>query len=127
MKRCSTCKREKSITQFSVYFHKYQKRKYVRSYCIECKRKYQRKWKRKNPSKNLQYSYKWIAKNRKKFLAHQRVQNAIRSGKLMRKNCEKCERSGHAHHDDYNKPLIVRWLCNKHHKQIHNGKSNSKN
>nr|DAD85891.1 MAG TPA: hypothetical protein [Siphoviridae sp. ctGdK3] len=24
-----------------------------------------------------------------------------------------------AHHDDYSKPLQVRWLCRRHHKQLH--------
>jgi hypothetical protein len=45
---------------------------------------------------------------------------AIRSGKLVRGLCEVCGAAKpEAHHDDYSKPLDVRWLCSKHHKQLH--------
>jgi len=45
---------------------------------------------------------------------------AIKNGKLIPQPCEKCGFNGkasngrnlvHAHHDDYSKPLEVRWLC----------------
>ncbi|MGL5551487.1 MAG: hypothetical protein ACRDCV_04165 [Plesiomonas shigelloides] len=49
------------------------------------------------------------------------VQRAIRSGKLHRMPCEECGSTDnvHAHHDDYLKPLNVRWLCAAHHSQWH--------
>lgn len=42
------------------------------------------------------------------------VNNAIKSGVLKRSDkCEQCDGSENieAHHDDYNKPMSVRWLC----------------
>lgn len=49
--------------------------------------------------------------------------NAIRTGKLVRKPCEVCgEAKSEAHHDDYTKPLDVRWLCRVHHME-HHGKT----
>ena len=46
--------------------------------------------------------------------------NAIRDGKLVKQPCEVCgAKKVHAHHDDYAKPLDVRWLCPKHHMQWH--------
>ena len=49
-----------------------------------------------------------------------KVQQAIRRGELRRKPCEVCgNRKSHGHHDDYSKPLTVRWLCAKHHQQHH--------
>lgn len=49
------------------------------------------------------------------------VQKAITSGKLTRQPCSVCgsEENIEAHHDDYDKPLEVRWLCSLHHKEHH--------
>lgn len=45
------------------------------------------------------------------------VGHAIRDGKLTKQPCEGCgtAKRVHAHHEDYNKPLEVRWLCAKCH------------
>ena len=51
--------------------------------------------------------------------AHRLVHRAITSGKLERQDCEICQSSAHAHHDDYGLPLKVRWLCRNHHTQWH--------
>ena len=46
---------------------------------------------------------------------------AIQQGYLTRSPCEVCctKEDVQAHHDDYNKPLDVRWLCRKHHQEHH--------
>lgn len=61
--------------------------------------------------------------------AHDIVEKAIKRGALVPKSeCEICGSSGafkdgrnsiQAHHDDYNKPLEVRWLCQKCHHNWH--------
>jgi len=47
--------------------------------------------------------------------------NAIRDKRLLKiANCETCgDPSKEAHHDDYNYPLQVRWLCIPCHKEWH--------
>lgn len=52
--------------------------------------------------------------------ARQLVAEALRSGRLKKRPCEKCgSRNVHAHHEDYSRPLVVKWLCEEHHRQIH--------
>lgn len=46
--------------------------------------------------------------------------NGIQRGKITRQPCEVCgEPNAQAHHDDYSKPLEVRWLCPQHHAEVH--------
>lgn len=48
------------------------------------------------------------------------VFRAKRNGTLKPQPCEVCrDEEVHAHHDDYSKPLEVRWLCRRHHGQTH--------
>lgn len=60
---------------------------------------------------------------KKKANARSVLKMALRRGTLWRKPCEVCSHyETQAHHDDYDKPLEVRWLCEKHHLK-HHGKS----
>lgn len=48
------------------------------------------------------------------------ARKAIKKGLLVRQPCEICGALRvDAHHEDYSKPLQVRWLCRKHHRQRH--------
>lgn len=53
--------------------------------------------------------------------AHDAVRRAIKRGELTRQACERCASTDRveAHHDDYGKPLDIRWLCDPCHKQEH--------
>lgn len=62
----------------------------------------------------------WRSRSPRGTAAHNAVTRALRSGKLVRQPCEVCgDPKTHAHHDDYLKPLAVRWLCTPHHKAWH--------
>lgn len=78
---------------------------------------------------NVRYKKRYKENNREKIIAQTAVSNAIRDGRLVRGNCVMCELNGivnftkiEGHHEDYNKPLDVVWVCRKHHQHIHNGK-----
>lgn len=46
---------------------------------------------------------------------------ALAKGELVRQSCEVCGSRHYveAHHDDYARPLDVRWLCKSHHRKHH--------
>lgn len=63
---------------------------------------------------------KWALKNKEKRRCHHIVNNAVRDGKLSRQSCEVCgSEKSEAHHEDYSRPLYVKWLCKKHHMERH--------
>ena len=50
--------------------------------------------------------------------------NAVRDGRLIPQPCQICGATKvEAHHDDYSKPLEVRWLCRIHHMEHHGKRS----
>lgn len=61
----------------------------------------------------------YTARNPIKRVAVNAVASAIKSGRINRQLCEQCGRKAQAHHDDYSKPLDVRWLCTTHHREWH--------
>lgn len=64
----------------------------------------------------------WRRANMAKYTAHLAVQRALVSGALQRQGCEVCGNPVvDAHHDRYDQPLAVRWLCRRHHVRLHHG------
>ena len=57
----------------------------------------------------------------KKYFAHNWINNAIRDGRLAKQTSCECGSDFHVegHHDDYDKPTEVRWLCAVCHKRWH--------
>lgn len=57
-----------------------------------------------------------------KHSARSKLNHEVRSGRMIRPDfCSECGQCGiiHGHHDDYSKPLDVRWLCFPHHREWH--------
>jgi len=78
------------------------------AYCKECHARYGREWRKLHPLTPDQ---------RHKMNARSYAHVYLKRGKLKRGVCEVegCENSAEMHHDDYDKPLEVRWLCRHHH------------
>lgn len=62
----------------------------------------------------------WRQEDRRRAAAHSAVARAVRKGELVPQPCVDCgSLSVVAHHEDYDKPLDVVWLCQACHKQHH--------
>lgn len=73
---------------------------------------------KRNASKRREYD---LSRDKIKVRDRAILRDNIYRGKIQRMPCEVCgETKSHAHHDDYSKPLQVKWLCPKHHKELHN-------
>lgn len=104
------------------------KKKYEEAHPLETRtyrREYSRKYYHDNLDKSREQARNWEKANLKRLkniygYAHQIFQKAIDSGEIQKQPCEICgEDKAEAHHDDYNKPLEVRWLCRNCHKEWH--------
>lgn len=85
----------------------------------EYQKEYNRQWRKENGFHN---EVEWKINNPQKVKAQYKAQYAIRIGKLRRKPCEVCrDENVQAHHDNYKKPLEVRWLCPLCHRNEHLG------
>lgn len=73
----------------------------------------------KEPCKQNSFE-SWKINNPLKIRAHKIVYSAKRNGTLVEQPCERCGNERvHAHHEDYNFPLDVMWLCLSCHVQRH--------
>ncbi len=128
-KQCFKCNVVKPLTEF--YKHPMMKDGRLGK-CKECNKKdvranrkvkvdYYRKYDIERGNRQTrEYRLKHAADYPLMYKAQNMVSNAIRDKRLFREPCETCGvTKTHAHHDDYSKPLNVRWLCIPHHSQWH--------
>lgn len=131
-KTCFKCRVTKPITEFYAHPQMWDGRL---NKCKECTKRdvsenyranihhyveYERKRFKKTERKEAARRYLRERRPTEKRIANQKASYAIRSGALIRKPCEVCGAiKTEAHHDDYSKPLDVRWLCRKHHLEHH--------
>lgn len=129
MKKCFKCGEAKKLAEF--YRHKAMADGHLNK-CKACAkidagahrlenlekiRAYDR---RRGNRQSKEYLDKYRIKFPMKYKAKTMVNNSVRDGKLFSEPCEICgTEKTVAHHDNYAKPLNVRWLCQAHHKQWH--------
>lgn len=104
-KVCRGCGKRLSISEFGVA----ARDGYPNSRCKVCVVRY--------------YADRSRLEARTKRPARQAVARALRDGRLVKQSCEVCgEAKTEAHHDDYDRWLDVRWLCPKHHRELHSAR-----
>lgn len=136
MKKCFKCHSLKPLSEF--YKHPKMADGHLGK-CKECTKKDVKQHRFENDSvreydrkrgsrRSYEKTKEYRENNPKKYAAHVAVGNAVRDGKLIKASC--CEDCGsnfalNAHHDNYNFPLEVRWLCSRcHHKwHVENGEA----
>jgi hypothetical protein len=107
----------KACTKLDVFLHRQENLEKIRAYD-------RARGNRQSPD----YAKEYRAKYPNKYKAHTIVGNAIRDGKLFPEPCCECGNpKANAHHDDYAKPLNVRWLCSACHSQWHSMFGEAKN
>jgi len=134
MKTCFKCKTEKPLTEF--YKHSRMADGHLNK-CKECTKHDVSKHRSENLEKiraydrergkiperikaNTEITRAWRREDSRRTAAHSAVGRAIRTGDLVRQPCVRCgEAKSLAHHEDYDKPLDVMWLCQPCHKQRH--------
>lgn len=103
----------KTKEEYNKYYTEYRQKnlKKLRAY----NREYNKKWRKENGYHNEINSQKRYPE---KVKARSIINNLIYTGKLIRGNCAICDKpKGQAHHEDYNQPLKIIWLCPVHHRE----------
>jgi hypothetical protein len=124
-KRCTVCLMVKPLGEF----HRDRNLKSgFRGHCRVCQSNYYRRWYEQNGRErydaNAAKKRKSVARHRLRYPEKARarwlIQQRLARGTLTRQPCEVCgDPKTDAHHDDYSKPLDVRWLCRAHHAELH--------
>lgn len=142
-KVCNKCLLKKEISLFCRHKKAKDGHNTICKICVQKRREEYRKENREHVrALEREYVERGIKKNDplyhknyrekypKKFKAKVMILNAINRGAMKRETiCSKCNCSGliHAHHDDYNYPLSVRWLCPLCHAAWHKENGEGKN
>lgn len=113
---CFKCESIKGLTVGTTDFRS-DGTKRTRYICRPCNAEKKRKERLRNPTAEYRAIAKYRAKNPDKVKARE-----LAKKKIPLKPCDVCgEVKSIRHHEDYSKPLEVRFLCALHHKQLHAG------
>ncbi len=86
-----------------------------------------KRWRKNNPDMVREELRRWCRANPEKKRAYNElIHHKTRKGLLVPVTCSSCGlicKKLQAHHDDYSKPLEVRWVCHSCHLKIHGKKT----
>ena len=121
LNKCKECAKKDVKINYIVnkdYYKEYDKERDK----TEKRRSMRKEYAKNNPEKIREIKRRWARKNKHKRNAQSKARRAVLSGLLVKPNkCSKCGNKAkiEAHHEDYNKPLDVIWLCNSCHTKEH--------
>jgi hypothetical protein len=120
LNKCKECTKEdtkKNRLAKIEHYRSYDRMRGSQPHRVQARKEYQETDAYKaSHTKSLKKQYELHPKKR---VARYAVSNAIRDGRLEKQPCFVCGQNAEAHHPDYDRPLDVVWLCDKHHKEAH--------
>lgn len=123
LNKCIPCVKSRVHKHREVHLEKireYDKKRAKKPHRVQARKDYQQTEAGKLSKKRAMAAY--LKRHPMVYAAHVITGNAIRDGKLFpQASCSACNSTEkiEGHHDDYTKPLEVRWLCEKCHKRWH--------
>lgn len=70
--------------------------------------------------RNWRKTHPLSEEQRFKMIVRSKTKMRIKRGLLIKYPCEICgNKEVEAHHEDYNQPYIITWLCRMHHLRLH--------
>lgn len=111
LRQCKQCSHEKYLYRVSIPEN------------VAAMQNASNNWKKKNPEKHARLAREYRERNKEKTLAQNKLNYAIRKGRIQRQPCEVCGTTEkvHAHHKSYAPEdwYNVRWMCFLCHKIKH--------
>lgn len=124
---CKECRKEANRLNRrnkKEYYREYDRRRSRRQDRVDARRRYQEYMKSEKPNEwnvmRYETNKKYRQKNKIKIKAWSLLDYHVKNGDIKRGLCAVCgDQKTEGHHPDYNYPLSVIWLCDKHHKEEH--------
>ena len=120
LNKCKECCKGDTKSNYQknkVYYAEYDRLRLDDEKRKAAKKEYSRKLRITNPGKVLEYHRKY---DKNKKAASGKLNKALFRKEIIKKPCVICgNEKSEGHHDNYENPLSVVWLCRKHHGMAH--------
>lgn len=122
LNKCKVCARRdvrENREARTEHYRAYERMRAQRPERRDAQRESVRRGNERDPGRQGRYVRASRARHPERYRSRAKINNALRDGRLTRQPCEVCGKRAQAHHEDYSRPLDVRWLCKKHHDAVH--------
>src|SRR5690349_19563729 len=86
--------------------------------CAKCTTERLRKYRANHRKKINEIGRESYQRHKKEAYARATVNYFLRLGRITKKPCHCGSKEVEAHHPNYDKPLLIKWLCRPHHAEL---------
>lgn len=126
-RKCLLCGKTKLISSFPIHS---SGKTWRRRWCKPCYLRWHVAYHSSHKKEHAKYKHTYWRESLPtiKKIAYRKTRTAIDCGVIKKSPCGVCGSKFkiQAHHDDYKKPLVVRWLCQYHHMELHRNRMKEK-